>query len=369
MKAKAPTETKLPARGSKAMPEDLISRYLREVQTAPLLEREEEARHARQLWESRDAFAIAVRTLPTRMQESLISDRDSNDATRWPLEKLEAIHVRLEELTLNPTDPEVTVVLTEALRHKRRIDAAREALITSHLRFVAHVVRQYKFLDVPFLDLVQEGNVGLLKALDRFDPAKGFRFSTYAYWWIRQAITRAVVDKSRLIRLPEHIQARISQVRRAYRELRESLDRRPNDGEIAEKLDLPIKKVEELVAFVQDPDPLEDHGTEEEGGRVRVIENLSVPSPLETALQQEKLDRVVEAVNSLTPREQRVIRLRFGMEGDRTHTLQETGGHLNLSRERIRQIEQIALQKIQAWHRASQASPFQAAAHEVMIAV
>jgi RNA polymerase sigma factor (sigma-70 family) len=334
--------------------EDLVGRYLREVRSAPILERDEETRYANELIRSREEFARLVLELDDPMRCKILDGNldGPRRGRRWSLEQLEACYERMKECDLPDEPDRTTSIFNEALSHKRTLDRSREALVTSHLRFVAHVVRQYSFLKIPFLDLVQEGNLGLLKALERFDPAKGYRFATYAYWWIRQAITRATVDKGRLIRLPEHVQARISRARGAFRELRESLQRRPTENEIAEKLKLPLKKVEELGRYVQDPDPLEDHGDDQEpGGRLRTVEDSTAPSPLESALQLERRKQVHEAINhSLTPREQAVIRMRFGLDGAATMTLQETGAELNLSRERIRQIERAAFGKIHAWH-------------------
>jgi len=238
----------------------------------------------------------------------------------------------------------------ERTRLEREVDAGEEArtrLINANSRLVVSIAKNYLGLGVPFLDLVQEGNVGLMEAIRRFDPEMGYRLSTYATWWIRQAVARAVAAQGRTIRLPIHKLEDINRIKRASVAIQQRLDRDPTMEELAEELDMPEDKVEQLIRLSRDTVSLEKPVDEEgESTLVQFIEDESSPSPAEEAVKGLVKERIEEALTSLTPRQERVLRLRYGLEDGETYTLKEIGKKLGLTRERIRQIEGEALQRL-----------------------
>jgi len=261
----------------------------------------------------------------------------------WPLVRIEAVHERM--MRVEPAPP--AEMLERAVRIKRSIDRARDELILPNLRLVAHVAKQFVNRNVPLIDLIQEGNIGLMRAVDRFDYRRGYKFATYAVWWIRQAISKAIVDKSRLIRLPEHVRESVREMTMIRRELHEILGRRPSASEIAKQMRVRVAKVERLQSIVRDPQPLESTALDDDtGGVIAVIADDAVPNPLESTLDRELKERVLQAVRNLSPREEQIIRLRFGLNNGSSCTLRDIGKQLNLTRERVRQIERVALAKI-----------------------
>ncbi len=235
----------------------------------------------------------------------------------------------------------------------QRITKARELvketkneLITRNLRLVVNIAKNYVGRGLPLLDLIQEGNIGLMKAVDKFKYEKGFKFSTYATWWIRQAITRALIDQTKTIRVPVHMMEFYNRVTKVSRELTQELGREPTNEEIAQKLSVQVRKVEEVFRAIQDPialqTPIGDEDTELED----FIGDKISPSPFSDAQRIETSEQIQRVLRTLTPKEETVIRMRFGIGVDRDHTLEEVGRYLSITRERVRQIEAKALRKL-----------------------
>ncbi len=271
--------------------------------------------------------------------------------------------IKLDELNeireQNDDHSERTQEEIELKRMVRKGHLAKQRLAESNLRLVVSIAKRYVGRGMLFLDLIQEGNLGLIKAVEKFDYNKGYKFSTYATWWIRQAITRAIADQARTIRIPVHMVETINKVIRVSRQLLQELGHDPSPEEISEEMGMPVDKVREILKIAQEPVSLETPiGEEEDSHLGDFIPDEEASEPSEAASFTLLKEQLVEVLSTLTPREERVLKLRFGIEDGRTRTLEEVGKEFNVTRERIRQIEAKALRKLRHPSRSKRLKDF-----------
>lgn len=297
--------------------EDPVRMYLKEIGKVPLLSAEEEIELAKNM----EAGAVAK-------------------------EKIAILKSREE----NAMEEELAEIKEEIKNLQKDLDAGDEAkkrLAEANLRLVVSIAKRYVGRGMLFLDLIQEGNLGLIKAVEKFDYRKGYKFSTYATWWIRQAITRAIADQARTIRIPVHMVETINKLIRVSRQLLQELGREPSPEEIAAEMNMPVERVREILKISQEPVSLETPiGEEEDSHLGDFIQDDNVPVPADAAAFTLLKEQLEEVLGTLTEREQKVLTLRFGLEDGRARTLEEVGKEFNVTRERIRQIEAKALRKL-----------------------
>lgn len=298
--------------------EDPVRMYLKEIGKVPLLSADEEIELAQKM----EAGSVAVEKIPL-LKERLAETGDEQEK--------EEIQAEIKALQLDVD----------------RGSDAKKRLAEANLRLVVSIAKRYVGRGMLFLDLIQEGNLGLIKAVEKFDYRKGYKFSTYATWWIRQAITRAIADQARTIRIPVHMVETINKLIRVSRQLLQELGREPTPEEIAEEMKMPVERVREILKISQEPVSLETSiGEEEDSHLGDFIKDDNVPVPADAATFTLLKEQLEEVLGTLTEREQKVLTLRFGLEDGRARTLEEVGKEFNVTRERIRQIEAKALRKL-----------------------
>lgn len=298
--------------------EDPVRMYLKEIGKVPLLSAEEEI------------------DLAQKMEEGVLAH-----------EKIVILRGRMEQAESQEEKDELELEIKKLTKEKDIGEIAKKRLAEANLRLVVSIAKRYVGRGMLFLDLIQEGNLGLIKAVEKFDYRKGYKFSTYATWWIRQAITRAIADQARTIRIPVHMVETINKLIRVSRQLLQELGREPTPEEISVEMNMPVERVREIFKISQEPVSLETPiGEEEDSHLGDFIQDDNVPVPADAAAFTLLKEQLGEVLGTLTEREQKVLTLRFGLEDGRARTLEEVGREFNVTRERIRQIEAKALRKL-----------------------
>jgi RNA polymerase primary sigma factor len=333
--------------------EETTTTYLREMGRFDLLTPEEEEKYSKIIREGFDAIIKTIHSDESGVEEmKVLVDRISLWEKRDPTLKPKKQHLNFmvkkvqEASALYRDIDQLQQAENKINLYARSIESAKDAMIKANLRLVVSIAKRYMHQGLSLADLIQEGNLGLMRAVFRFDYKKGNKFSTYASWWIRQAITRAILDKTRTIRLPVHFLELRSQFFKAFYSLLKELGREPTPAEISEKTGLPMDKILAILEASREPISLETPVGDDDSTLGDFLENQESVSPYEAVKNTELSDRVKNILATLSPREEKIIRLRFGIGEDAEYTLEEIGKRFNVSRERIRQIEKKALNRL-----------------------
>jgi RNA polymerase primary sigma factor len=307
-------------------------------------------------WEQREVRQIDQKLEPKGKQKKL-REEEKKMLLRHKEDLRKEIRVMASKLE-QPAD-DLTLMLRTILEGEAQAEQAKKELVEANLRLVVSIAKKYTNRGLQFLDLIQEGNIGLMKAVDKFEYRRGYKFSTYATWWIRQAITRAIADQARTIRIPVHMIETINKLIRTSRALVQELGREPTSEEIAQRMDIPVSKVRKVLKIAQEPISLETPiGEEEDSHLGDFIPDTNVLSPAESVINLNLKEQTDSVLRTLTPREERVIKMRFGVGEGSEHTLEEVGQSFAVTRERIRQIEAKALRKLRHPSRSRRLKPF-----------
>lgn len=344
---------------------DLVQAYFQSMGDIPVLSKDEERSLARKIEEGNDIVKRIVTVLPLykkiekELNHTVQEENPDDSEEKMDRALLKSLKI-LDNLMKNVNSPEsnsgyeskVGISIEELKaryeildKAKKLISEATSELITHNLRLVVNIAKHYVGRGLPLPDLIQEGNIGLIKAIDKFDYKRGFKFSTYATWWIRQAITRALIDQTKTIRLPVHVVEFYNKVHNASKELTRQFEREPLLSEIAQELRVPAKKVDDVLKAIQDPITLQTPVGDEDTTLEDFIGDSSA-SPYLDAERKRITEQTIKVLQTLTPKEEEVIRMRFGIGVERDHTLEEVGRHLSITRERVRQIEEKAMRKL-----------------------
>jgi len=328
---------------------DPLPIYLKDMSAVPLLGAGRERELFERLERAKAGLCELAEALPEAYRPVLAAEAaDSENVAVDSLADVERIHESFERYQRECPEQSDTESLRRARHYRRELDSIKEELVLANLRLVVHIAKRYSSHGVALLDLIQEGNIGLMRAIGKFEYARGNKLSTYAHWWIKQAIVRCIADKSRLIRLPVHLHERRRKINQVSGQLSQRLGRRPEPVEIAHKLHVSLDAVEKVLGTIPDAVALDDTGDEERGrSAIRTVEDPSAISPWLHLARRDLSAKVDEILKSLPEREERVLRLRFGIGGQNTYTLDQIGEMIHVSRERVRQIQAAAIRRLQ----------------------
>lgn len=336
--------------GQSELTHPLLGRYFDDMSRNRLLDgAAEEKRLAADLREARERIARFARELPATWRAFALETCGSGpeEGAKWPLRDVERFCRRVMEYRPDQTDLRSVTRRERARTLQKRLDETRGSMVLGNLRLVVHIAKPYLNRGLGFLDLIQEGNVGLMKAVEKFDYELGYKFSTYAFWWIKQSIERSIAEKSRLIRLPVHLTELDRRIRKVDKDQEESSGRSATDDELAGRLSVSTKRVRQVRWATRNTRIVDDDPQREESAELlsRMVDP-DAGSPLDTAVSGQLRAAITDQLDRLEQREQKILLLRFGFGSEDPHTLEQVGRRLNLSRERVRQLEAIALRKL-----------------------